>query len=249
VSASTGVVSTTADLAKYAIALDGTQLVTEKSKGAMFSPARSSHGGVLLYGLGWFSQIYLGERLVWHYGQETAYASLLLKVPDRKITLIVLANSSTISDASRLLDGNVARSLVGLAFLRDVVFANREARELASDQLVDQALVKLFYGREKESRSDIQLALQTYPELVASRDLTLLGLLARLHLSQAEAAATAIFREHPNLPPALFYYGLYLEGAGRKKEAIEQFQRILTHQPPWHHWSVGASKEEITKLQ
>jgi CubicO group peptidase (beta-lactamase class C family) len=249
VCAATGVVSTTADLAKYAIALDGTELVSDKSKTAMATPARSTHGAILPYGLGWFTQTYLNEQIVWHYGQEEAFASLFLRVPNRKLTLIVLANSNTMSDASRLLDGNVARSLVALAFLRDVVFPKRNATDFEQDEIVDQALVKLFLGKQSESAALMRAAFAKFPELKSSTDLSLLGLLARLKMPEAEPTAKAILRDHPNLPPALFYYGLYLESARRPKEAIVQFQGILSHQPPWHHWSLSIARQEIGKLQ
>jgi len=244
VSAATGVVSTTADLAKYAIALDGTTLLSANSKTAMATPAHSTHGAILPYGLGWFTQTYFNQQIVWHYGQEEAFASLFLRVPNRKLTLIVLANSNTMSDASRLLDGNVARSLVALTFLRDVVITG----DLEKDEMVDQALVKLFLGKQADSAALMRAAFAKFPELKSSTDLSLLGLLARLKMPEAEPIARAIFRGHPNLPPALFYYGLYLEGAGRPKEAIVQFQSILSHQPPWHHWSVSLARQELGKL-
>lgn len=249
VSAATGVVSTTADLAKYAIALDGTTLLSANSKSAMATPTRSTHGATLPYGLGWFTQTYLDEQIVWHYGQEEAFASLFLRVPNRKLTLIVLANSNTMSDASRLLDGNVARSLVTLAFLRDVVFADRKASDFEQDEMVDQALVKLFLGKPAESATLMRAAFAKFPYLKSSTDLSLLGLLARLKMPEAEPIAKAVFHDHPNLPPARFYYGLYLESAGRPKEAIVQFQSILSHQPPWHHWSVSFARQEAGKLQ
>jgi CubicO group peptidase (beta-lactamase class C family) len=249
VRAATGVVSTTADLAKYAIALDGTTLLSANSKTAMATPTRSTHGAALPYGLGWFTQTYLNEPIVWHYGQEEAFSSLFLRVPKRKLTLIVLANSKTMSDASRLLDGNVARSLVALAFLRDVVFPNRNASDFEPDEMVDHALVKLFLSQQAESAALIRTALAKFPDLKSSTDLSLLGLLARLKMPETEPIAKTVFRDHPNIPPALFYYGLYLESAGRPKEAIVQFHNILSHQPPWHHWSVAIARQELGKLQ
>jgi CubicO group peptidase (beta-lactamase class C family) len=249
VSAATGVSSTTTDLAKYAIALDGTALLSANSKAAISIPLRSTHGAILPYGLGWFSQTYLDEPIVWHYGQEEAFASLFLRVPNRKLTLIVLANSNTMSDASRLLDGNVARSLVALAFLRDLVFVGSQSTDFEKDEMVDRALVQLFLGKKNESAALARAVVAKFPDLKSSTDLPLLGLLARLNMPEAESVAKAIFRDHPNSPPALFYYGLYLESAGRPKEAIVQFQSILNHQPAWHHWYVSIARQELVKLQ
>jgi len=114
--------------------------------------------------------------------------------------------------------------------------------------MVDQALLKLFLNKQAESAASMRAVFAKFPNLNSSTDLSLLGLLARLKAPEAEPIAKAIFSNHPNLPPALLYYGLYLESAGRPKEAIVQFQSMLSHQPPWHHWSVSFARQELGKL-
>ena len=248
-SAATGVVSTVADLAKYAIALDSDLLVSAKSKAAMFTPAKSTGGKTLPYGLGWFSQTYLHQRVVWHYGQDAKAGSLLLRIPEKRLTLIVLSDSSAISDAARLLDGNVARSPIALAFFRDVVFGGSDNKKFERDELENRALIAFYLGRREQSAAIIQQALAKFPAMESADDLTLLGLLAQLRLPETEPCATAVLHEHPDLPPAWFYYGSYLLSARRYREATLAFQRITDHQPPWHHWSVDAARKELTKLQ
>jgi beta-lactamase family protein len=247
--AANGVISTTTDLAKYAIALDGDRLVSAKSKAAMFTPTKSTRGEALPYGLGWFSQMYMKERVIWHYGQDTNAGSLFLLIPDRKLTLIVLSDSNVISDASRLLDGNVARSLITLAFFKQVAFSNRSAAAFERDELENRALVAFYLGRRDESAVIIKEALAKFPEMESSDDLTLLGLLAQLHLPETEPCATAVLRAHPSLPPAWYYYGLYLLKVRRYREATASFKKIIDHEPPWHHWSVSLAKEELKQLQ
>jgi tetratricopeptide (TPR) repeat protein len=83
----------------------------------------------------------------------------------------------------------------------------------------------------------------------SSDDLTLLGLLAQLQLPETEPCATAVLREHPSLPPAWYYYGLYLLKARRYREATASFKKITDHEPPWHNWSVTSAKEELKQLQ
>jgi hypothetical protein len=247
--AATGVISTTADLAEYAIAFDGDRLVSAKSKTAMFTPTKSTRGKILPYGLGWFSQMYMNERVIWHYGQDTGAGSLFLRIPDRKLTLIVLSDSNAISDAPRLLDGNVARSPLALAFFKQVAFLNRAAGAFERDDLENRALIAFYFNRRDESTSLIKQALAKFPEMESSDDLTLLGLLAQLQLPETEPCATAVLREHPSLPPAWLYYGLYLLKARRYREATASFQRITEHQPPWHHWSVSLAQSELKQLQ
>jgi hypothetical protein len=70
-------------------------------------------------GLGWFVQVYRGERVVWHFGSvPNAYSSLILKLPERNITFIVLANSDGLSAPFQLSSGDVTKSLFATLFLR-----------------------------------------------------------------------------------------------------------------------------------
>ena len=72
----------------------------------------------LPYGLGWFIQRVRGVRVVWHYGQWPQYSALYLKVPERHLTLILLANSGGLSEAFPLVEGDVMVSPFAKACLR-----------------------------------------------------------------------------------------------------------------------------------
>ena len=64
-------------------------------------------------------QYYNGEKLVWHFGNvPDAYSSLILKVPSRRLTLILLANSDGLSAPFSLHQGDVTSSLFARTFLR-----------------------------------------------------------------------------------------------------------------------------------
>jgi hypothetical protein len=55
---------------------------------------------------------------VWHFGKNTdAYSSLLLKVPGRDLTLILLANSDGLSSSFGLSNGDVTTSVFAKLFL------------------------------------------------------------------------------------------------------------------------------------
>jgi tetratricopeptide (TPR) repeat protein len=233
------------DLAKYAIALDGTELVSAKNKAAMFTPAKSKRGVLLACGLGWFSQSYSGERIVWDFGQDEQSSTLFVKLPGRKLTLIVVSDSKALVEAAHLEDGNVARSPVALAFLEDVVFS----RAFQRDEMENRALQAFYLGKQDESAALLRETLDKFPELESSDDLTLLRLLSQLHFPATEANATVVIREHPYLPPAWFYYGMFVENEKRYREAAACFEQITEHRPPWHHWSVGEAKKELSTLQ
>jgi CubicO group peptidase (beta-lactamase class C family) len=116
--ASAGIVSTVLDLAKFDMALDKNLIVSEKSKREMFTATVSNSGETLPYGLGWFVQRHQGVYLIWHYGwQPDAYSSLILKIPGRRATFVLLANSETTSAKFDLGSGNVLNSPFAALFL------------------------------------------------------------------------------------------------------------------------------------
>jgi CubicO group peptidase (beta-lactamase class C family) len=118
ISASAGLLSTVADLAKYDAALDAEIFVSRATQEQAWTGAVSTSGGTLPYGLGWFVQRENGVRLIWHYGLWPQYSALYVKVPERRLTLILLGNSGGLSEASPLADGDVMTSPFAKAFVR-----------------------------------------------------------------------------------------------------------------------------------
>ena len=117
-SAATGVVSTVLDLVRFDAALDDLVLLNENTLSAAWRQI-SIDRTLRPRGLGWFVQNVGGRRLVWHFGEVPgAYSSLVLKVPERRLTLIMLANSDGLSAPFGLEDGDVTDSLFATLFLR-----------------------------------------------------------------------------------------------------------------------------------
>ena len=113
-----GVISTVLDLAKFDVALDQGKLLSPRSVERMMTPQRNSAGAPLPYGLGWFVQEYHGHKLVWHSGLwEEKYSALYLKVPDRRVTMILLANSDGLRWDNPLDKAQVEKSPFATAFL------------------------------------------------------------------------------------------------------------------------------------
>jgi CubicO group peptidase (beta-lactamase class C family) len=121
-SVSAGLMSSVLDMAKYDAAIDQNRFVTMETQQLAFTPMVSTKGEKLPYGLGWFTQNYKGTRLLWHYGYWTCNSSLILKVPDRNITFIAMANTDNLSRSTDLGAGDVTSSPVGLAFLKTFIF-------------------------------------------------------------------------------------------------------------------------------
>ncbi|MBO0951873.1 serine hydrolase domain-containing protein [Fibrella forsythiae] len=90
---SAGLMSCVADLAIYATAIDDGLFLKPDTWKRMFTAAVSPKGKTLPYGLGWFMQHQKGVKLLWHTGLWTGNSSLLIKVPEKDLTFIILANS------------------------------------------------------------------------------------------------------------------------------------------------------------
>lgn len=122
ISAADGLISTVRDLARFDSAIDDGILLQGQTLAAAWSNASGRDGTSAPTGLGWFVQGYEGELVVWHFGfVPGAYSSLILKLPARRATLILLANSDGLSSPFQLPLGDVTRSLFATVFLRLVV--------------------------------------------------------------------------------------------------------------------------------
>lgn len=119
VDAATGLVSTARDLAKFDAALTTGDLLEPETLAVAWSNVVSTSGTPMPTGLGWFVQNYNGERVVWHFGViPNASSSLLIHVPGRRLTLVLLANSDGLSGTASLNEGDVTASPFARLFLR-----------------------------------------------------------------------------------------------------------------------------------
>ena len=124
-SVSAGLISTVLDMAKYDIAIDQNKFLTKETQQLAFTPAVSTKGESLPYGLGWFTQNYKGTKMLWHYGYWTGNSSFIMKVPEQNITFIIMANSDNLSRPTDLGAGNALSSAIAMAFLKTFIFPEK----------------------------------------------------------------------------------------------------------------------------
>jgi CubicO group peptidase (beta-lactamase class C family) len=122
ITSTAGLVSTVRDLAQFDAAWTSESFLFEETREMAWSQAGGRDGAPVPAGLGWLVQYYKGERLVWHFGEiPNAYSSLILKIPGRNLTLILLANSDRLSTPYNLSTGDVTKSPFASTFLRLVI--------------------------------------------------------------------------------------------------------------------------------
>ena len=127
---SAGLVASAADLAEYYTAIDRNVFLSPEIQQLAFTPAISTAGDTLPYGLGWFTQEYLGIRLIWHYGYWTCNSSLIVKVPDESLTFVILTNTNALSHGFSLGTGDLLTSPAAIAFLKTFVLPDKFAQPI-----------------------------------------------------------------------------------------------------------------------
>jgi CubicO group peptidase (beta-lactamase class C family) len=122
-STAAGLISTIDDMLNYAAAFDENQLLTDDLKAKVFSPVISNDGKTLPYGLGWFIQQREGIEFSWHYGYWVGMSSLIIRVPAKKISFVLMSNSDMLSAPYPLGNGDIWVSPYAKEFLKSFVLA------------------------------------------------------------------------------------------------------------------------------
>jgi CubicO group peptidase (beta-lactamase class C family) len=167
--AAAGLISTVGDMAKYDVAIDQHRFLKKETQERMWTPFTSNSGKPLPHGLGWFSQTYRGERLIWHYGYwPDSFSATYVKIPSRNLSFILLANSDAAS-APFYYTGGIESSVFACSFLRLFLFQDvlsetlpdpnwslNEAGFAADLTLVRQRATGYDYGCEELSHAAME---------------------------------------------------------------------------------------------
>jgi CubicO group peptidase (beta-lactamase class C family) len=123
VDGSTGLVATARDIANFEFSLDRGLAVSRSTLEQMWSQALVFDGlGARIptpTGVGWFVQNAGGESLVWTFGHiPDASSALIVKMPRKNLTLILLSNSDGLTAGYNFEQGDVTTSPFVKVFLR-----------------------------------------------------------------------------------------------------------------------------------
>ncbi len=120
--AAAGIKTSARGIAAFDVALDKgallpPALIAEKIIGADPGPRGD-------YRLGWWVQDWQGHRMIWHSGwDEDRYSAIYLKVPGKRLTLILLANTDMLWWENSLIRAEIDRSPIVRQFLEAFVAA------------------------------------------------------------------------------------------------------------------------------
>jgi CubicO group peptidase (beta-lactamase class C family) len=113
-----GLISTVRDFAQFDLALKDGVLVLPETLRSAWQPPIGPDGQPLPHALGWFAQTYNGERIVWQLGvTDNAASALVMTIPGRGLTLIMLATSDRLVRPFALAEGDVTVSPFARVFL------------------------------------------------------------------------------------------------------------------------------------
>jgi CubicO group peptidase (beta-lactamase class C family) len=127
-STAAGLMASARDYAAFSMAMDRDAFLRPATKTLAFTPVANPSGGTFPYGLGWFTTLYKGVRVIWHYGYWTASSTLVIKVPDQGLTFVLLANTDGLSSPYPLGAGRLDVSPWAREFLETFVIAKLPLR-------------------------------------------------------------------------------------------------------------------------
>jgi D-alanyl-D-alanine carboxypeptidase len=121
--AASGLVATARDLYEFESSVDQGEPLSRSTLDQMWSQAVVVDGNgnriATPTGLGWFVQFVAGEKLVWTFGHiPDASSALILKMPRKNLTLIMLSNSGGLANGYNFEQGDVTTSPFVKVFLR-----------------------------------------------------------------------------------------------------------------------------------
>jgi CubicO group peptidase (beta-lactamase class C family) len=113
-----GLISTVRDLEQFDLSLKSGFLLRPEWRTFALTPPNDAGGSPLPHAYGWFVQVYNGGRVAWQYGvSDNASSSMIVTLPQRGVTLILLANSQGLVRPFNLSAGDVTVSPFARLFL------------------------------------------------------------------------------------------------------------------------------------
>jgi CubicO group peptidase (beta-lactamase class C family) len=242
------------DLVKYTTALDENVLIPAEYYNLMTTPFVLNGGSRSPYALGWSSQMVSNLKVHWHYGWGDSYSALIVRVPEKKASFVLLVNSSGASAPFTLQYGNVLASPFAVAFLNTLVPKSAPAAHhtadpapnlvtgilpesplfldaVLSEALLSQYVETAFGTPAGQANALLRYLVKAAPERCRRANWTLLGALVSTKekgFSGAVGAMSLAYREsglfHPDVS---FGIADYYGGIGEREQSAEWLRDMV----------------------
>jgi CubicO group peptidase (beta-lactamase class C family) len=117
---SSGLITTADDYAQFDLEVRSGRFVLPDTLAGAWKNQTDTNGKLLPHGLGWFVQAYGSDKVVWQFGSggdTGGSSSMVITLPARGLTLIMLANSTGLAKTFSLEKGDVTTSPFARVFL------------------------------------------------------------------------------------------------------------------------------------
>jgi D-alanyl-D-alanine carboxypeptidase len=193
-----GVLSTAPDLVKWDAALDGDGVLSSASKAVLWTPPALPGGAQTSYAAGWIAQTVGGHRLLWHNGVlPFSFSAALLRFPDDRLSVVLLANSLKPADLLSLPAYSLTLGLAKL-YLPDLAKADAGIPDSnpQTAALVRTVSAQIAAGKLDPGLFAPALRAALTPQAVAPARALLapLGPLTSLALLARDAGGTSLYR-------------------------------------------------------
>ncbi|MEM9529927.1 MAG: serine hydrolase domain-containing protein [Pseudomonadota bacterium] len=251
VSASAGLVATPRAVIRMGQALMRGALLSEQSYRQLTRPFAPG----LPYGMGMFVQEVGGHEVLWAYGQYDGFAGLWIMIPARELQMVALANNNLLSDAARLINGDVTTSPLTLAFLENFLSRAGESDPSATQRARSDLMTSAFLARFDRDEFDRALGalaklLPTAARWEEQGDLNVLHAVMFLKTvafhqerppldrfdAELEALGKRLLADQPDNPYARYYLAELYAGRGDPASAAVQFRAIVDAENFSPHW-------------
>ncbi len=227
--ASEGLQSTVEDVARFARAFETDTVAPRPLVASLLQPGRDTGGRALPSAAGWFVQSIGGQQVRWQFGTGPEGSSLVLSLPGRRLTLVILARGSRLTAPFWLSFGDLRWSPVASAFLSNWTGLKLELPE-ARHTMID-ALIALASERNAEAAKLAEKASSLAPALVNAPDGSLLAAFARSGQpalwEMGEIVARRLLAVDANHPRTLLDLGVLRLSAGKAEEGRALLQKLL----------------------
>ena len=208
---------TAPDLAATCAALGAGRLLRPATVREMETPGTLADGQRTTYGLGWVVGVWKGHRLIGHSGAEPGYSSTIYRLPDDKLTIVLLTNTYDGTPLTDSMARGVAKITLPDVAKEDAAIPDAEPPVTA---LLKQVLADLAAGKADPSHFTPAMNAALTPAVIAQTNgnlspLGALDLHSLVLLKRTEESGLRVYRYRLRYGDTAVTWVMHLTGDGK----------------------------------